>query len=461
MHTSEPAVPTRRRRVLVTGAGGTAAFGFLYLAERADIDFYAADIDPVASGLYLVPAVRRVLLPRGDAPEFVATVVDVCRRLEIDVLVPTVDIELLPLAAVRGALARSGTVLLAAPEATLVACLDKAELARVCAADCELPDTAVLTEGTPVSLPSIVKPRAGNGSRGVRLLTEPQDLVGVPRDGSHIVQEYLPGEELSVDIFVRSDGVVVSAVPRTRDKVDSGVAVAGRTVADAECVQVATTAARAVGLRGIGNVRLRRRADGRPALLEVNPRLPGVAGADRRRRRQPRRAGPGRSPRRGRPRPRAVPRGGDGALPRRDRRRDRRLRSRRAGFGRSCAGMSAALDLGTDWHTHTTATDGAATPREMVDAAAAAGLHRLHLTDHVRAGSTWLPEYVAEVTRLRSGTPVEVVCGVEATILDVKGAVDLPPDLRGVEQVAVSDHPFPTRSGPVNPEEMRRRIESG
>ena len=123
--------------------------------------------------------------------------------------------------------------------------------------------------------------------------------------------------------------------------------------------------------------------------------------------------------------------------------------------------MSAALDLGTDWHTHTTTTDGTATPREMVDAAAAAGLHRLHLTDHVRAGSTWLPEYVAEVTRLRSGAPVEVVCGVEAEILDVKGAVDLPPDLRGVEHVVVSDHQFPTRSGPVNPAEMRRRIESG
>jgi len=265
----------RRTRVLVTGAGGPAAVGFLYLAERPDVDFYAADTDPVASGLYLVPAERRVLLPRGDAPEFVATVVEVCRRLVIDVLVPTVDTELLPLAAVRGALAEAGTILLAAPEPTLVACLDKAELARVCAAGCEVPQTTVLTDSTPVPLPSIVKPRAGSGSRGVRLVADPQDLVGVPRDGSYLVQEYLPGEELSVDVFVRADGVVVSAVPRTRDKVDSGVAVAGRTVADAECVEVATTVARAVGLRGIGNVQLRRRADGRPALLEVNPRLPG------------------------------------------------------------------------------------------------------------------------------------------------------------------------------------------
>lgn len=120
-----------------------------------------------------------------------------------------------------------------------------------------------------------------------------------------------------------------------------------------------------------------------------------------------------------------------------------------------------SLDLGTDWHTHTTTTDGAGTPTEMVEAAAAVGLHRLHVTDHVRAGSTWVPEYVAEISRLRAQAPLDVVCGVEAKILDVTGAVDLPRDLRGVEQVVVSDHQFPTRSGPVTPSEVNRRIEAG
>lgn len=123
--------------------------------------------------------------------------------------------------------------------------------------------------------------------------------------------------------------------------------------------------------------------------------------------------------------------------------------------------MSRPLDLRTDWHTHTDTTDGAASPWQMVQAAFAAGLDRLHVTDHVRAGSTWVPEYVAEIARVRGLGAVEVVCGVEAKILDVKGTVDLPPDLRGVEQVVVSDHQFPTRSGPVAPSEMRRRIEAG
>lgn len=123
--------------------------------------------------------------------------------------------------------------------------------------------------------------------------------------------------------------------------------------------------------------------------------------------------------------------------------------------------MNRAVDLGTDWHTHTDVTDGTASPWRMVQAAAAAGLHRLHVTDHVGAGSTWVPQYVTEIERVRALSSIEVVCGVEATVLDVKGTVDLPPDLRGVQQVVVSDHQFPTRLGPVTPAEMRRRIQGG
>jgi carbamoyl-phosphate synthase large subunit len=261
--------------VLVTGAGGPAGIGFLQLAARADVEMYAADMDPVASGLYLVPQERRVIVPRGDAPDFVENVREICRRLNITVLVPTVDSELLPLAAVRHLLAAEGTTLLAAPDSTLATCLDKAELARACARSCDVPTTTVLTDGTPVSFPSIVKPRTGSGSRGIQLVQDPADLTGLPRDGSQLVQEYLPGEELSVDVFVRADGVVVAAVPRSRDRVDSGVAVAGRTVADQPCIEQAVAVCRAIGLRGVANVQLRRRGDGTPALLEVNPRLPG------------------------------------------------------------------------------------------------------------------------------------------------------------------------------------------
>lgn len=123
--------------------------------------------------------------------------------------------------------------------------------------------------------------------------------------------------------------------------------------------------------------------------------------------------------------------------------------------------MSIPLDLRTDWHTHTDRTDGGDSLTDMIDAARAQGLHRLHLTDHVRADTTWVPDYVAEIRSQRGRTEVELVCGVEAKILDVRGTLDLPADLSGVEIVVIADHQFPTRSGPVTPQEMGQRIARG
>ncbi|MFV0430347.1 MAG: PHP domain-containing protein [Arachnia sp.] len=123
--------------------------------------------------------------------------------------------------------------------------------------------------------------------------------------------------------------------------------------------------------------------------------------------------------------------------------------------------MSHPLDLTTDWHTHTTYSDGLASVTAMVEAAARRGVTRLHLTDHVREDSTWVGEYVREVERVRRDAPIAVVCGVETKILDTHGTLDLPWVLPGVEQVVVSDHRFPTRRGPIAPEEVRRQIQEG
>ncbi|MFV0451885.1 MAG: ATP-grasp domain-containing protein [Propioniciclava sp.] len=267
--------PERTLRVLVTGVGGPAAIGFMHLASR-EVEFIAADIDPHAAGLYMVPPDHRVLLPRGEDPTYVEAVRSVCREFAVDVIVPTVDVELLPLARARDTFAADGVEVICSPERALEVCLDKALLVEVCAAaDCPVPATEVLTPETAISYPMIVKPRGGSGSRGVTLIARGEDLVGVPLDGSHLIQEYLPGEELSVDVFVRANGWVVAVVPRVRDKVDSGVAVAGRTVRDLEAMDVALQVAKATGVRGIANIQLRRRSDGTLALLEVNPRLPG------------------------------------------------------------------------------------------------------------------------------------------------------------------------------------------
>ncbi len=119
-----------------------------------------------------------------------------------------------------------------------------------------------------------------------------------------------------------------------------------------------------------------------------------------------------------------------------------------------------AVDLGSDVHTHSTWTDGADGLDAMADAAVAAGLHTWGISDHVRADSTWLPEYVAQVRALRRDG-LTVRCGVEVKMLDDRGRLDLPPDLPPLDLVLVADHQFPGVDGPVHPREVANAVTAG
>jgi len=117
--------------------------------------------------------------------------------------------------------------------------------------------------------------------------------------------------------------------------------------------------------------------------------------------------------------------------------------------------------LAGDHHVHSTFSDDAAsTLAENVAAARAVGLTYLRLVDHVRASTTWVPEFLAAVDAVvdaDSGQPgtLTVRTGLEAKILNSAGLLDLPPGLRtgpgGVDRVLIADHQYPSPQGPWSP----------
>jgi carbamoyl-phosphate synthase large subunit len=266
-------------RILVTGAGGPSAVSILRDMVDEPVTMLAADLDPFAAGLYLVEADQRALLPRGDDPDFAPALLDLCRRLSADAVIPTVDTELLPVARMRDQFAAAGTTVIGASVKTLEACLDKAVLAELCDPLVRVPRTQIVDDAfdaADVALPVIVKPRSGSGSRGIRLVERREELEALERDGTLLVQEHLPGPEFSLDVIARADGHVAGVVPRERLKVDSGIAVTGRTLHDDALETYARKVAEAIELTTVANVQVKQTAAGEPALLEVNPRFPGT-----------------------------------------------------------------------------------------------------------------------------------------------------------------------------------------
>jgi DNA polymerase (family 10) len=93
-------------------------------------------------------------------------------------------------------------------------------------------------------------------------------------------------------------------------------------------------------------------------------------------------------------------------------------------------------DIRGDLHMHTTASDGAATIREMIDAAKARGLQYIAITDHSKRvsmanglDSERLRKHWREIDAIRKQMKgIEVLCGVECDILE-DATMDLPDDV--------------------------------
>lgn len=265
-------------RILITGAGGPAAIS-VWKSLNAGHELHMADMDPCATGLYLVPGPRRHLVPRGDAEAFVPDVLTLCRRHKIELLVSTVDSELVPIAKRRSEIESSGTRVALPSLELLTLARDKAALLAGCEGVIPVPFSIVWTRETAqqtIQLPAFSKPRSGSGSRDLKKIDTEQDLKDLPTDGEFLVQEWLPGEEYSVDTYVSQAGHVLAAVPRIRMKTDSGIAITARTVHHQDVIDQAILLARHIGLRFVANIQFRRAVDGTPKLLEINPRFPGT-----------------------------------------------------------------------------------------------------------------------------------------------------------------------------------------
>ena len=124
--------------------------------------------------------------------------------------------------------------------------------------------------------------------------------------------------------------------------------------------------------------------------------------------------------------------------------------------------MTAPLTR-TDHHVHSTWSAGAAgTTWGNLAAARAAGLVSVRMVESVDGSTTWVPDFLAEVAALPRIEGLEVLTGVEATILDASGRLDLPGDVVGrVDRVLVADHRFPGPDGPWSPRRTREEIDRG
>ena len=156
--------------------------------------------------------------------------------------------------------------------------------------------TALTELGFPASRVCF-KPSVSNGSRGFRIVANDIDeheiLFNEKPNSTYIslqdalrilsskafpellVTEYLPGDEYSVDCLA-NQGEPVLIVPRLRTKMNLGISVEGMFVRDENILSYCAEIIKALQLHGNIGIQVKKSAEGKYLIVEINPRVQGT-----------------------------------------------------------------------------------------------------------------------------------------------------------------------------------------
>ena len=246
----------------------------------------ATDNSPYAPALYF--ADKQYIVPRINAPDYIDTVLDICKKEQINAVTTFIDPEIMILAENRDKFETIGVEVLAPYTETAKLCFDKYEMFKFLK---EKGIRTPMTWGTYaevkqaidddiVSLPVFVKPRTGSGSVGARKVTDMEMLhAAFEQDPSLIAQELMTGDgcfDLDADVYVDTITHVPVAV-FSKKKISTTIGGANKTISfkDEKLFRFATEALSNFKFNGPIDADFFYK-DGEYYLSEVNPRFGGA-----------------------------------------------------------------------------------------------------------------------------------------------------------------------------------------
>lgn len=243
----------------------------------------ATDLSPYAPALYF--ADKQYLVPRIDDPSYINTILDICRKEQINAITTFIDPEIEILAKNRNKFAELGVEVLAPYEETATLCFDKFKMFKKLSS-CGIP--TVMTWGTiedfdearkigQVDFPVFIKPRTGSGSVGARKVYS-YDILSesMKEDPSLIIQEFMACEDLDADVYI--DTITHEAVAAfSKRKIETRIGGASKTVSfkDEKLFSFISEIVKKLKFNGPVDMDFFFR-DGQYYLSEINPRFGGA-----------------------------------------------------------------------------------------------------------------------------------------------------------------------------------------
>ncbi len=270
-----------KTNILITSAGKRVALT-RYFKETLrrffpEAKVYTTDMRPdMAPAAYVSDGCFAV--PRVTAPEYPDLLLSLCLEHGVGIVVPTIDTELMVLAAQKERFLAEGIHVIVGDEAFVGVCRDK-RLTGDFFANHDIRVPQPIDKHHP-TFPLFAKPYDGSLSTNLHFITKPEELTDdILHDEKLMFMEYIDRKvyrEYTVDMYFDRDHEVKSIVPRERIEIRAGEINKGRTAKNAIVPYLKERLSRIEGCVGCICMQLFFHPDTHDIVgIEVNPRFGG------------------------------------------------------------------------------------------------------------------------------------------------------------------------------------------
>ena len=295
--------------ILITGAGAPGIAGTIYsLRNNPDgINFkiVTTDIKNKPVGEFLSESFYSV--PPPENKEYISILKQIIKKEKIEVILPQTTREIDVLSQRKEEIRENGANIVVSDNEAIKKANDKYLIIKECE-KLGIPYPryflinnkkdflkAIYMLGYPENR-VVIKPRLSNGLRGLRIITENiisieeflnekpstleinlKNLLSIFVQGGFpelIIEEYLPGEEYTIDMFRNSKGVVI--IPRIREAIRSGISFNTKIDLRKDIIEYSQKLADSLDLRYCFGFQFKLDSKGVPKILESNPRVQGT-----------------------------------------------------------------------------------------------------------------------------------------------------------------------------------------
>ncbi|MGE7880575.1 ATP-grasp domain-containing protein [Bacillus sp. NPDC094077] len=239
---------------------------------------FTADLKETAPTIYFSD--KHFIVPHVNEEGYISELLKICRSEMIDLIIPLIDTELMLLANNAKVFEGIGVkVLVSSMELNKIANNKKYTYNFFVSNNIPTPriysDEEI--ERKEYQFPLLIKPYDGSSSKGVTKIMNEKELEFfkeyIP---NAMIQEYVSGEEYTIDIMVDFYGNIKTIVPRLRIETRAGEVSKGMTKKDIDIIKAAEIVTKALP-NPIGCITLQcfKKEDGQITFIEINPRFGG------------------------------------------------------------------------------------------------------------------------------------------------------------------------------------------